>query len=125
MVFWPHPEARSTIAPRSLFGGLVSVASETPPHSEDLLQTSGYTGFAALYADRITATDPGREWDQALSQYLNGQRQRPIWGTGDIDYHVDEPGGRIDDILTVFLVREQGLNVGRDTANISGACGPR
>ena len=107
MVFWPHPEARSTIEPRSLFGGLISVASETPPHAEDLIQTSGYTGFAALYADQITATDPGREWDQALSQYLSGQRQRPIWGTGDIDYHVDEPGGYIHDILTVFLVRER------------------
>jgi hypothetical protein len=107
MVFWPHPEARSTIEPRSLLGGLMSVASETSPHAQDLVETTGYTGFAALYADQITATDPGREWDQALSQYLTGQRQRPIWGTGDIDYHVNEPGGYIHDILTVFLVRER------------------
>ena len=107
MVFWPHVEARSTIAPKTYLGGLVSVSSETPAHAEDLVETSGYTGFAALYADQITATDPGREWDQALSQYLNGQRHRPVWGTGDIDYHVDAPGASIDDILTVFLVRSR------------------
>ena len=107
MVFWTHPEARSTIAPRAVLGGLIMVSSETPAHPEDLLTTTGYTGFAALYADRITATDPGREWDTALGQYLRGERPLPIWGTGDIDYHADEPGGRIHDILTVFLARNR------------------
>lgn len=107
MVFWPHPEARSTIAPKAFLGGLVQVVSETPPHPEDLIHTSGYTGFAALYADQISATDPGQEWDQALGQYLSGKRSRPVWGTGDIDYHVDEPGGYIHDILTVLLVRQR------------------
>ena len=107
MVFWAHPEARSTIAPRALLGGLVNVSSATPPHPQDLLTTTGYTGFAALYADRISVTDPGREWDTLLSQYLSDQRPRPIWGTGDIDYHADEPGERIHDILTVFLVRNR------------------
>jgi len=103
--FWAHPEAASTIPPRSFLGGMVRVASQTDPHAADLVSTRGYTGFASLYADHITATEPGGEWDQVLGEYLTGSRRRPAWGTGEIDYHVDEDGGRIHDISTVFLVR--------------------
>jgi hypothetical protein len=84
------------------------VVSDTPPHPQDLLETSGYTGFAALYGDHVTATEPGAEWDQLLRAHLDGRRERPVWGTGEIDYHSRlQPGNRIHDILTVFLVRER------------------
>ena len=105
MAFWPHPEAGSTIPVQSAFG--IDAESETEPHAADLVLTSGYTGFAALYADHITATNPGNEWDQVLSEYVRGLRDRPVWGTGEIDYHAEMEGGRIHDILTVFLVRER------------------
>lgn len=106
LAFWAHPEAASTIPARSI-GAVASVVSATPAHAQDLLETSRYTGFAALYADNITATEPGRQWDQALIAYLRGERQRPVWGTGEIDYHRDEPGGRIHDIQTVVLATER------------------
>lgn len=106
LVFWGHPEGASTIPPAAVLGGLLHVRSQTPAHAADLERTRHYTGFAALYADNITATEPGHEWDRTLTAYLAGQRQRPAWGTGEIDYHVDEPGGRIDDIQTVLWVSE-------------------
>lgn len=106
MATWAHPEAASTIPPRSMLGGLVRVVSRTEAHADDLVATRDYIAFAALYADHITATEPGRQWDQVLVEYLAGERHRPVWGTGEIDYHVDEEGGRLHDISTVFLVRQ-------------------
>lgn len=106
MVLWPHVEAKSGIPPEDILG-LAHIRSTTPPHPDDLVDTYDYTAFAALYADNITATDPGRQWDTVLAQYLAGQRPRPIWGEGEIDYHWDEKGNRIHDILTVFLVKER------------------
>ncbi|MBT4611013.1 MAG: PHP domain-containing protein [Gemmatimonadetes bacterium] len=103
--FWAHPEAASTIPPLQVFGGVATVASQTRPHAQDLLETSGYTGFAALYADHITATEPDQQWDQTLSAYLRGERQRPVWGTGEIDYHENVTGNRLHDILTVLRVK--------------------
>jgi len=109
LVFWTHPESKSTIKPIDVFGGQARIFSVTPPHAEDLVHTYGYTGFAALYGDNITATEPGRQWDQILQEYLRGERQRPIWGDGEIDYHYDDVKRRnqIHDILTVFLVQER------------------
>jgi hypothetical protein len=107
LVLWPHPEAKSGIPPMEILGGVARVVSATPPHPEDLVDTYDYTGFAALYADNITATEPGRQWDAVLGQYLAGQRAKPIWGEGEIDYHWDQKGNQIHDILTVFLVKER------------------
>lgn len=105
LVFWPHPEGASTVPPVSALGGRVRVRSATGRHAQDLVDTRGYTGFAALYADRITATEPGREWDQVLTEYLKGERPRPAWGTGEVDYHEDVVGNRIHDIQTVLWAR--------------------
>lgn len=106
LTFWSHPEGASTIPPRDI-AGLAHVVSQSPAHAEDLLQTNSYTGFAALYADHITATEPGQQWDQALVEYLRGDRGRPPWGTGEIDYHRGQPGARLHDIQTVLWVAER------------------
>lgn len=107
LVLWPHVEARSGIPPMHILGEMAHFVSSTPPHPEDLVDTYDYTAFAALYADNITVTEPGRQWDTVLGQYLAGQRVKPIWGEGEIDYHWDEKGNQIHDILTVFLVKER------------------
>jgi hypothetical protein len=88
-------------------GGLLKFVSDSPGHAEDLVNTVDYTGFAALYADTHTATNPGREWDQILTEYTSGARARPVWGNGDIDYHYDRRGVRLKDILTILLVTER------------------
>ena len=106
LAFWAHPEGASTIPPRSV-AGVAQVLSDTPRHAGDLVGTRRYSGFAALYGDHITATEPGREWDRTLIDYLRGDRARPVWGTGEIDYQRNEPGGRIHDIQTVLFVEER------------------
>ena len=105
LALWPHPEAKST-KPVESFMGILKVEMVTQPHAEDLVETHGYTAFAAIYSDRITVTEPGKEWDRILMQYLDGERERPVWGAGEIDYHNDKKG-RLNDILTVFLARER------------------
>ena len=107
LVLWPHVASQTAIPPMDILGGLVHFVSSTPRHPEDLVDTYDYTAFAALYADNTIAIEPGKQWDTVLGQYLAGQRPKPIWGEGEIDYHWDQKGNQIHDILTVFLVKER------------------
>ncbi len=102
MTFWHHMESSSGIGKK----GPINV--NTPPHSQDLLLTHGYTGFQAVYEDTITVTEPGHEWDRALLQFLRGERKNAIWGIGGHDYHCEGTSGiRFNDVKTVFLVKRK------------------
>ncbi len=107
MVFWNYPETSSG---RRRMG---KISVKTLPYPEVLLESRGYTGFAALYGDNITVTEPGNIWDQVLMEYCSGNRERPVWGISTADYHREgENGQRLGDFPTVFFVREgskQGL----------------
>lgn len=102
-VFWSFPEARDF--DRIGLGRLGTVLLRTEPYPDALLQSQGYTGFGALYQDRVTLTEPGRQWDQLLLEYAQGRRTRPAWGIGELGYH--GPPKRLSDVLTVFLVPER------------------
>lgn len=98
LTFWSAPEATT----RRKIG---EVKMFTPAHSQDLLKTQNYTGFAALYQDNITFTDPGKGWDQILNEYCRGKRAQPVWGIGEIDYHgLMENVKKIDTIQTILLL---------------------
>jgi len=102
MTFWNYPETRSGIRP------LGPIRLNTPPYPEVLEQASGYTGFAAIYGDTITVTEPGRQWDSVLRQYCRGERNQPVWGIATADYHSETgAGGALGNFPTVFLVREK------------------
>jgi len=78
---------------------------DTPPYPEILYETKDYTGFAALYGDTITVTEPGNIWDRVLLEYCVGQRRCPPWGISTADFHKD--GGdneKLGNFPTVFLV---------------------
>ena len=107
LAFWAHPAATSPLRPRALLGGLAHTMSTTPAYPEDLLATRDYAGFAAIYGDRMTFTDPGGIWDQALIEYIEGKRQRPAWGYGEIDYHFHSEDDPIDDKVTVVLAYQK------------------
>ncbi|MEW6614136.1 MAG: PHP domain-containing protein [Thermodesulfobacteriota bacterium] len=100
MTFWSHPESKSGIDKK----GRIYV--NTPPHPDDLVKTKGYTGFAAIYGDNITATEPDREWDTVLQEYCLGKRARPVWGISAADYH-SEAGGKLGEFPTTFIVKEK------------------
>ncbi|MDP3283757.1 MAG: hypothetical protein Q8M56_04965, partial [Desulfobacterales bacterium] len=53
LTFWNYPETKSGIR------RMGPIRVDTPPHPEVLEESEGYTGFAALYGDDITVTEPG------------------------------------------------------------------
>ncbi len=78
---WHHMEALDGITTKA------NIKFHTPAHPEDILKTEGFTGFQGVYEDRITITDPGKQWDKALMEYTKGTREKPIWAFGGLDYH--------------------------------------
>ncbi len=102
MTFWNYPETRSGV--RQL--GPIHVS--TPPYPDALLAAQHYTGFAAVYGDTVTLTEPGREWDQVLNQFCRGSRRHPVWGIATADFHEDGGSGeRLGNFPTVFWVKEK------------------
>ena len=102
LTFWNYPETRSGVR------RLGPVFLDTPPYPEVLRQTKGYTGFAAIYGDTITITEPGGIWDDVLLEYCAGHRNRPVWGISTADFHKDGGAGeKLGNFPTVFLVREK------------------
>ena len=103
LTFWNYPETRS--GRRKM--GPISVS--TPPYPELLEESKGYTGFAAIYGDRITVTQPGNIWDRVLLAYCKGERARPAWGISTADFHKEgEAGEKLGNFPTVFLVQRKG-----------------
>jgi hypothetical protein len=99
--FWNYPEQRSGVREH----GPVKV--NTLPYPEVLHESKDYDGFAAIYGDRITVTDPGKQWDRALMEYCEGKRQKPVWGISTADFHEDgRLGLKLGAFPTTFLVRE-------------------
>lgn len=102
LTFWNYPETLSGVRP---YG---PIHLNTPPYPYVLEQARNYTGFAAIYGDNITVTKPGHEWDRVLLAYCKGRRAKPVWGIATADYHNEkEPGGKLGDFPTVFLVRKK------------------
>ncbi|MGD9074662.1 MAG: hypothetical protein PVJ69_05585 [Desulfobacteraceae bacterium] len=99
--FWNYPEQRSGIRE---YG---PIRVNTPPYPEVLHQSRNYTGFAAIYGEKVTVTDPGKEWDRVLNAYCRGERQKPAWGISTADFHRDGHSvRRLGAYPTTFLVRE-------------------
>ncbi|MDX1763254.1 MAG: hypothetical protein R3231_02925, partial [bacterium] len=55
------------------------------------------------------ATDPGKEWDRALLQYVEGVRKRPVWGLCGLDFHKEgmNSWSWLERGQTVFLAAEK------------------
>ena len=96
MVFWAHPDV----------GGkhkLNDIEVYTPPYYEELLRTYNYTGFSAFVEGMKFSGRPGGIWDRVLKQYVSGERQKPVWAIGELDY---KEGRWMGETQTVFLVNK-------------------
>lgn len=99
MVFWNYPETLSGVR------ALGPIHVNTQPYPDVLAKTENYRGFAALYGDRITITEPGGMWDDVLGAYCEGERDTPAWGIATADYHSEAgAGGTLGNFITTFLV---------------------
>jgi hypothetical protein len=102
MTFWNYPETKSGVR------DLGPIKVKTEPYPWVLLDSKGYTGFAALYGDTITITEPGNLWDKVLAEYSRGYRDRPAWGIATADYHKEESAGeKLGNFQTIFLLKEK------------------
>ncbi len=101
---WSFPEARDSS--ESGFLGL-RVRVKTDPYPDDLVRTFRYTAFGAVYEDTTRVSTPGGLWDYLLKKYLAGERSRPPWVVGESGFHGYGAGKRIENIQTIFLVRDR------------------
>jgi len=102
MIFWNHPETRSGR------GELGPISKDTPPYPRVLLESKDYSGFAVLYGETITVTEPGNVWDKVLMQYCSGQRAKPAWGISSADFHKEgDARDKLGNYPTVFLVKDK------------------
>jgi hypothetical protein len=104
VAMWSFPEAPDA-GQRDV--GPVRVRWRTAPYPDDLLRTSGYTAFGAVYEQPTTFARPGGAWDRVLTQFAAGERRRPIWGVGESGYHDATAGKRLGPIQTVLYVAER------------------
>ena len=81
MVFWAHPDVE---AKQDVNG----IDLHTRPYPEELLKTSTYTGFAVLVEGMKFTGRIGGGWDEVLKEYINGQRKKPVWAIGELDYQL-------------------------------------
>jgi hypothetical protein len=105
LVFWNYPEQRSGVRQHG------PIFVNTPPYPQVLRESKRYTGFAAIYGDNITCTEPGKEWDRVLNAYCRGERKNPPWGISTADFHEDgRLGLKLGAFPTTFLVSEFSVN---------------
>ena len=102
MTFWNYPETKSGV--RQI--GPIHVRTE--PYPWVLQESVDYTGFAVLYGDAVTITEPGHLWDRVLVEYCKGYRSQPAWGIAASDYHREgDAGETLGNFQTVFLLKEK------------------
>ena len=100
VTFWAHPEVEDVNKEAS------GVKLITKPYHEDLLSARNYTGFAVFAEGIKFMAPPGGVWDQILNQYCKGERERPVWAIGEVDFG-DEDTFSIKDSQTIFLLKEK------------------
>lgn len=102
MTFWNYPETKSGV--RKM--GPIQVS--TLPYPAALHESRSYTGFAALYGENVTLTEPGNIWDMTLKEYCAGYRAHPPWGIATADFHGEGKGeDKLGKFQTVFFVKEK------------------
>ena len=101
---WSFPEGPD--AGEKKFGP-VQVRWRTDAYPDDLLRTSGYTAFGAVYEQPLRFARPGEGWDRMLAQHVAGERRRPTWGIAEAGFHSARAGKRLRPVQTVFFVEQR------------------
>jgi len=103
LVFWAHPESNYSKNGVAL-GPITTITKHYP---EALIESKGYTGFAAVYGDTSRTAKAGMQWDRILIDYCRGLRDRPVWAIAGADFHEEQKGLELDTFQTVFLVEDK------------------
>jgi len=100
LVYYAHPEAE-------FFGEYNGVKVQTDSYTQLLLQTTNYTGFAVFIEGYKRAGKPSGEWDQTLYQYCMGEREKPVWAVGELDFEGDLPAEFLRDVSTIVWAKDK------------------
>ena len=101
LTFWAHPEAPNWETPKRID----PVDVVTPNYPASLLATQDYTGFAIFAQGYKEVGAPGKKWDKALLDYCRGERTKPVWAIGEIDY--GESSAAINEVYNILWVKEK------------------
>jgi len=82
--------------------GPVHVLTPAPVTNLHLRNLTGFSILPEAWHERTGG--PGGLWDTSLVEYLAGMRERPLWASGDADYH--GPGGSLAIATTLLYMRE-------------------
>lgn len=105
LTFWAHPESNYSKSGTKL--GPIKLM--TIPYADSLVESKNYTGFSAIYADAITATDQGKIWDQLLNEYCSGRRSQPAWGIAGANFQGEADGVKLDTFQTIFITKSKSV----------------
>ena len=97
LIFWSAPDISTGVFQAG------PMLMETRPYTPELLKTRNYTGFAVFAEGMKSSGIPGGTWDKVLTEYVHGDRERPVWAIGELDY---EEGDWMGETQTVFMLRE-------------------
>ena len=102
--FWSTPEVTDE---QEIGFGPFRIRLETLAYTDGLEETVGYTGFGSLYADRLSAIDPGGLWDRLLLAHTEGASNSPAWVVGETAFRYTGQAGKfLSEVVTVLLVDE-------------------
>lgn len=85
IVFWAHPEAPDYARP--VRHGRIFL--HTSPYAASLRGTHDYTGFSLFQEGNKTVGTVGGLWDQMLTDYCRGARDKPVWAAAELDFRDD------------------------------------
>lgn len=103
LVFWAHPEK----GPHTQMDG---VAVDTEPYPELLYQTQKYTGFAIFWEGMKRIGLPGGIWDDLLTEYCLGRRDKPVWAVGELDFEESAQDSLLRETSTILLARSSSVD---------------
>jgi hypothetical protein len=93
-------------------GEYEGVAYETSPYHHLLLETKDYDGFAIFWSGDREAGGIGGAWDTALGEYARGERERPVWVVGELDWEGENGKNLLGETLTLCFPEERSARGG-------------
>lgn len=114
LIFWSHPSAHEkasiTMGPLK-----TKVQLRSRSYFDSLKTTERYVGFGVLPAEVVQmhkvlqeTISPGETWDQLLKSYCRGEREKPVWVIGEVDF-VDSIGlgEKLGSLLNAFIYHKK------------------
>lgn len=100
LVYYSHPEGEYK-------GNMSGLEIATESYNGLLLSTTDYTGFAVFAEGWRQAGKPSGEWDRVLYQYCSGEREKPVWAVGELDFEGDLPAEFLKETNTYVWAKDR------------------